>query len=345
MKLPAISLFSGAGGLDIGVDQAGFKTQCSIDLDPHCATTLRRNSHRKTVWQVDTRAVDPSLAASTLGARRKDLALLHGGPPSQPITQIGKHKDASHPQDHLILEMVRFAQALKPTAVLIEQVPNFLKTDYSPKSQLKDVLAEKFQAIGYDLHQEVLDAVDYGIPQRRKQVFIVCVPSGQTYEFPYKVLPPPPFTAGEVMEDMPPAVKPEEDPRMPNHIDVTPPRDRIRIEYVREGEWLSKSDAPPEIIQKLTPKDSTKFRRLHRNQPAPTLRFGERLFHPVENRYLTPRETARIQGFEDHYVFHGPIRRLSGSVRDLDQHCQVANAVPPSVAQAMASSVKASLRL
>lgn len=345
MKLPAISLFSGAGGLDIGVDKAGFRTLCSIEVDPHCAATLLRNSHRKTVWQVDTRVVDPTRAASTLGAGRKDLALLHGGPPSQPIGTLGKNKDASTPQDHLALEMVRFAKALRPTAVLIEQVPNFLKTEYSPKSLLKDVLEEEFQAIGYDLHLTVLDAVHYGIPQRRKQVFIVCVPRGQPYEFPHTVLPPPPFNAGEAIDGMPSVVKPGEDPEMPNHIDATPPRDRVRIAYVREGGWLSKSDAPPEIVQKLTPRDSTKFRRLDRNLPAPTLRSGERLFHPVEDRYLTPRETARIQGFEDHYVFHGPIRRLSGSVRDLDQHSQVANAVPPSFAQALANSVKASLRL
>ncbi len=345
VKHPAVSLFSGAGGLDVGVDKAGFKTLCSIERDPHCVSTLRRNSRQKTVWQVDIRVLDPSRVASTLGTRRKDLALLHGGPPSQPVNPLGQKKDISHPKDHLALEMVRFARALRPTAALIEQVPNFLKTEYSPKSLLKDVLAEEFKTIGYDLHLTVLDAADYGIPQRRKQVFIVCLPRGQTYEFPYQVLLPAPSTAGEAIDGLPPAVKPEEDPGVPNHIDATPPRDRVRIAYVREGEWLSKSDAPSDIIQKLTPRDSTKFRRIGRSLPAPTLRSGERLFHPVEDRYLTPRETARIQGFEDRYVFHGPIRRLSGSVRDLDQHSQVANAVPPPFAQAIANSVKASLRL
>lgn len=345
MRHPAVSLFSGAGGLDIGVDGAGFKTWCCIELDPHCVSTLRQNSRQKTLWQVDIRVLDPARVASVLGARRKNLALLHGGPPSQPVSQLGEKKGASKPQDHLVLEVVRFAKVLRPTAVLIEQVPNFLKTKYSPQTLLKDVLAEKFRAIGYDLHQEVLDAVDYGIPQRRKQVFIVCMPRGQTYEFPYKVLIPSPSQAGKVIEGLPPAAKPGEEPVVPNHVDATPPRDSVRIAYVREGEWLSKSDAPPEIIQKLTPRDSTKFRRLHRDLPAPTLRSGERLFHPVENRYLTPRETARIQGFSDSFVFHGPIRRLSGSISDLDQHCQVANAVPPPFAQAIASSVKASLHL
>ncbi|MXW53279.1 MAG: DNA cytosine methyltransferase [Gammaproteobacteria bacterium] len=345
MKHPAVSLFSGAGGLDVGVDKAGFKTLCSIELDPHCVSTLRRNSRQKTVWQVDIRVLDPSRVAFSLGARRKDLALLYGGPPTQPVNQLGLKKGISHPQDHLALEMVRFAQALRPSAVLIAQAPRFLKTKYSPKALLKDVLAEEFKTIGYDLHQIVLDAVDYGIPQNRKQVFIVCLPRDQTYEFPYQVLLSAPSTAEEAIDGLPPAVKPEKDPGVPNHIDATPPRDRVRIAYVREGDWLSKSDAPPDIIQKLTPRDSTKFRRLDRSLPAPTLRSGERLFHPVEDRYLTPRETARIQGFEDRYVFHGPIRRLSGSVRDLDQHSQVANAVPPPFAQVIARSVKAALRL
>ena len=66
MKLKALSLFAGAGGLDIGVDGAGFKTICSIELDPHCVSTLRRNARGKTVWQVEVRALDPTGVASAL---------------------------------------------------------------------------------------------------------------------------------------------------------------------------------------------------------------------------------------------------------------------------------------
>ena len=124
-------------------------------------------------------------------------------------------------------------------------------------------------------------------------------------------------------------------------IDVTPPRDRHRISFVAEGEWLSKSqDAPPEVVQRLTRKDSTKFRRLHRDLPSLTLRCGETMYHPLEDRYLTPPETARIQGFPDKHEFVGPIRRRTGRVRDLDQHRQVANAVPPPLAKSVAVSVK-----
>ena len=314
MKLPAISLFSGAGGLDLGADQAGFKTHCSIELDPHCATTLRRNSRSKTVWQVDIRVLDPSRIASSLKFRQGDLTLLHGGPPCQPFSQMGKKEGVSDPRGTMVFDMVRFAEALKPSLVLIEQVPNFLRTSYSPKSFLKDVLADEFLAVGYDFHATVLDAADYGVPQRRRRAFIVCVPCGQHYEFPLKLLRPEPSKVGEAIDNLPPPVRPGTEPALPNHIDVTPPRDRDRISYVKEGEWLSKTVAPPEIIQKLSAKDTTKFRRLDRNLPSPTLRCGEALYHPVEDRYLTPREAARIQGFPDSHVFLGPIRRRSGSV-------------------------------
>ena len=90
MKRLALSLFAGAGGLDIGVDSAGFKTICAIELDPHSASTLRQNAHRKTVWQVDVRALDADRTAEALALRPGDLSLLHSGPPCQPFSQIGK---------------------------------------------------------------------------------------------------------------------------------------------------------------------------------------------------------------------------------------------------------------
>ena len=92
----ALSLFAGAGGLDIGVDGAGFKTVCSIELDPHCVSTLRHNASGKTVWQVDIRALDPGRVADALG--RGELSLLHGGPPCQPFSQIGKKQGVADPR-------------------------------------------------------------------------------------------------------------------------------------------------------------------------------------------------------------------------------------------------------
>ena len=344
-KPKAISLFAGAGGLDIGVDAAGFRTICAIESDVHCVSTLLRNARSKAVWQVDVRALDPTGVATALKLGRGELGLLHGGPPCQPFSQIGKKDGINDPRGQLAFQMVRFADALRPAAVLIEQVPKFLDTWAATDMTMLNVLSEEFCRIGYGLQATVMDAADYGVPQKRKRAIIVAVPKGQDFVFPL-VGSCHPTTVGEAISDLPKAVRPERDPLMPNHIDVTPPRDRHRISFVAEGEWLAKTrDAPPDVVQRLTPKDSTKFRRLHRDLPSLTLRCGEALYHPVEDRYVTPREAARIQGFPDRHVFVGPIRRRTGTVRDLDQHRQVANAVPPPLAKAVSATVRSTLCL
>ena len=342
----AISLFAGAGGMDVGVDLAGFRTICAIELDPHCAATLRRNARRKVVWQADVRTLDPVRVATALELRRGELALLHGGPPAPPVQRVGNPNDLPDPRSVLDFEVVRFAEALRPAAILIEQAPNFLRSRTLDGTWLLEVLRDEFRRLGYDLHPDILDASDHGLAQRRKRAFIVCVQQGQDLRLRVfgdgKRRP----TVGAALQGLPEPSAPGEDPAVPNHIDVTPPRDRERIAFVPEGLWLSKSpNVPADILLKLTRKDTTKFRRLDRSRLAPTLRSGEALFHPTADRYLTPREAARLQGFSDKHVFMGPIRRLSGSVRDLDQHRQVANAVPPPVARSAATDILRSLGL
>ena len=346
MQHKALSLFSGAGGLDIGVDRGGFKTCCDVELDPHCVATLRKNGRRKTVWHVDVRALSVGRVADCLNIRPGTLSLLCGGPPCQPYSQIGKQRGIDDPDGLLVFEMVRFAAGLRPHAIVIEQVPRFLNSPFSPSVTMRDVLAERFAAIGYDMHTDILDASNFGVAQKRRRAIIVCVARGQQYAFPLAPLSAG-ITVGDAIGDLPPATLPSVVPLVPNHIDITPDRDRERISYVPEGAWLSKADvsAPAEVLQRLTRKDTTKYRRVHRDQPSITLRCGEVPYHPIENRYLTPRETARLQGFPDKHVFEGPIRRRTGTVRNLDQHRQVANAVPPPLATAIAESIKDSLCL
>ena len=346
MKHRALSLFAGAGGLDIGVDRGGFKTCCAVELDPHCAATLRRNARGKQVWSVDIRALDPRRVTDSLNLEPGRVALLCGAPPCLPFSQVCKRGGACDANSEPVFEMVRFAAALRPSVVVIGQVPRFLDMQFSPSASMRDVLAERFEAIGYDTYTTVLDAVHFGVPQRRRQAFVVCVPRGQPYDFPVPGLVST-ATVGDAIGDLPAATPPDALPAVPNHIDVTPEQDRQRISYVPEGAWLSRADvhAPPEIVRRLTRKDTTKYRRLHRNQASIALRCGEVPYHPTADRYLTPREAARIQGFPDRHVFVGPIRRRTVRVRDLDQHRQVANAVPPPLATAVASSVQDGLGL
>ena len=297
------------------------------------------------MWQVDVRALDPRRVATALNLEPGDLALLHGGPPCQPFSQIGNKQGVTDPRGQLAFEMVRFAERLRPAAVLIEQVPKFLDAWAASGMTMLDVFREEFLRIGYGLRAEILDASDYGVPQKRKRAIIVAVAAGQAFEFP-SARRQQPGTVGEAISNLPKAVSPEQTPYVDNHIDITPARDRHRISFVAEGEWLSKSQgAPADVVQRLTKKDSTKFRRLHRALPSLTLRCGETLYHPFEDRYLTPREAARIQGFPDAHVFVGPIRRRTGTVRDLDQHRQVANAVPPPLAKSVSATIKSTLCL
>ncbi len=346
MKPKAISLFSGAGGMDIGVTEAGFEHVCSIEVDPHCAATLRRNAPRMAIWQVDVRALDPKRTLETVGLEKGNVALLHGGPPCQSFSQIGKKRGLHDPRGQLAFEMVRFAKVLQPSAVALEQVPTFLDTQAADGMTVLDVMREAFWAIGYETNANVLNALDFDVPQRRKRAFIVAVPKGQSFAFPVPKMPIFAMTAGDAIAGLPKAVPPHLEPLAHNHVDVTPERDRYRISFVPEGMWLFKATgAPSDVVRGLTAKDSTKFRRLDRSKPSLTLRCGEALYHPTEDRYITPREAARIQGFPDAHILEGPIRRRTGVVKDLDQHRQVANAVPPPLAKAVASSVRSELCL
>lgn len=340
LRLPALSLFAGAGGMDIGVSDAGFETICAIELDRHCAQTLRLNSSDKDVRCADVRSIDALHLRRELAMRPGDLALLHGGPPCQPFSQIGKRGGLADPRGMLIFDMVRFARAFRPRAIMIEQVPYFLRATMPDGLLVIRHLASRFKEIGYRTDVCTLSALNYGVPQRRERVFIVCLAAHHD-RFAFPMGGGPRRTVRSALSGLPAPVRRGNEPLISNHIDVTPPRDQQRISYVPEGLWLSKCpDVPPDIMRRLTRKDTTKFRRLDRNSFAPTLRCGEAPYHPIENRYVTPRESARLQGFPDDYVFEGPVRGRSGRVRDLDQHRQVANAVPPPMAAAIANEIR-----
>ena len=345
MNLSAVSIFSGAGGMDLGVEQAGFRNICSVDTDSNCVATMQLNFLKSKILHTDVSKLKLENLSELRVPNRGRLTLLHGGPPCQPFSQIGRKQGINDPRGMLVFEFVKYAQALKPVAVMIEQVPAFLKALVGNELTIVDFLKDELYKIGYDTFVAVLNAVSFQVAQNRKRAFIVCVPKGQKFQYPSVNLSSP-KTVGEVIDDLPTACLSEEKPQIPNHIDITPARDRYRISYVPEGKWLSKVEGvPSDVLQRLTPKDSTKFRRLDRHLPSLTLRCGEALYHHTENRYVTPREAARLQGFPDNYLFAGPIRRRAGRVPNLDQHRQIANAVPPPLARAVALSIRTSLCL
>jgi DNA (cytosine-5)-methyltransferase 1 len=287
------------------------------------------------------------------------LDLLAGGPPCQSFSLIGKRGSLEDDRGLLLFEMVRFAEAFMPKAILIEQVRGLVSApgaDNKRGGALKSLLS-RLEALGYQVSHKILRAADYGVPQLRDRLFIIGTRDRQ-FEFPepthfrletvtklksnlFDRKLKPYMTVEDAIGDLPSPTGKEEPETFPNHVDVTPSRDIERITGVPEGDYLARQmHLPADQRQRLNPKkDTTKFRRLAWSEPSLTLRGGEAFYHPTGNRYLTPREFMRIHGFGDAHILSGPIRGRSGSFRTLDQHRQVANAVPPPLAKALGEAL------
>lgn len=355
--LRAVSLFSGCGGLDIGVRNAGFEIESCIEIDHNCCDTLRTNCEIQGVdteiIESDIRQVNPITAA-----HEKKIDLLFGGSPCQSFSQIGKQGSIADERGMLLFEVPRFAKALDPDIVLMEQVKGVLnaKDHDGISGGVFRMLREEFEKLGYEVQWKVLLASDYGVPQKRQRVFIVATKPGFNFTFPEPTHGDvkqgdesglrPYVTVGEVINDLPAPLLKTADSEQPDdsHYDVTPSRDRERIHGVPEGECLARQLHLPESQRgRLTKKDTTKFLRLGRDKVSNTLRGGEIFYHPTEDRYLTPREYMRIHSYPDSYVLKGPIKGRSGTYKQLDQHRQIGNSVPPLLGQCVALKIKESI--
>lgn len=347
--------------MDIGVERAGFEVLGAIEQDKNCCETLRWAASRKQrpnlVIEGDIRELDPEELRERLGLEEESLDLLFGGPPCQTFSAIGKKQGIKDARGLLVFEMTRFARVFRPRFVLMEQVKGFLtaKGASGERGEVFRALISEFESLGYSTRYEVLNAADYGVPQLRKRLFIVAGRDLEGFDFPRpthhslkeaeklgngakKSLH---ITVGQVIGGLGAPILKSEGERLDGHIDCTPAGDRRRIHGVHEGKYLaSQFHLPAAQRGRLTKKDTTKFLRLSRERASNTLRCGEIFFHPTEDRYLTPREYMRIHCYPDDYLLKGPVRGRSGSVKNLDQHRQVANSVPPPLAEALAREIQ-----
>jgi DNA (cytosine-5)-methyltransferase 1 len=347
--------------MDIGIKKAGFSVLAEVENDKYCCQTLRAAAERDCsstrVIEQDIRTIEPSEIADMFNLKPMELDLLFGGPPCQPFSLAGKQNGLGDVRGQLLFEVIRFAEHLKPKAILLEQVKGLLSARgmNGEKNGVLNLFLGELIRIGYIPKWQVCCAADYGVPQLRKRVFVVATRGQNGFYFPeHTHIPinenlslfnlPAYTTVGEALSGL---GKPM--PKTPgttfqncedSHVDVTPARDRERISYVPEGSYLAaQTHVSMDIRKNLMPKDTTKYLRLDRCKPSNTLRCGEIFFHPTEDRYLTPREYMRIHGYGDEYKLLGPIRSRTGTVKNLDQHRQVANSVPPPLAFAMGKKI------
>jgi len=188
--LSALSLFSGAGGMDIGVRQAGFEILADIEIDPYCCQTLRnamdREELKTLLLEKDIKQVDPSHLIRELNIQSGDLDLLFGGSPCQSFSQVGKHGSLDDERGLLLFEFVRFAKYFQPKVIAIEQVKGVLKApDKSGNNGgVFQSIKNQLEELGYRFRQQIINSADYGVAQVRERVFIVATKVRHSFSFP-----------------------------------------------------------------------------------------------------------------------------------------------------------------
>ena len=298
--MKVVSLFSGAGGLDLGLINAGLKVIWANDLYADAVETYKQNIGDHVV--LDDIANIPS-------SEIPDADVIVGGFPCQGFSVANMSRKSEDPRNKLYLEMVRVIKDKKPKYFIAENVKGILSLD---KGEVIKKIAQDFESLGYKVQYKLLNCADYGVPQTRMRVIILGVradldkniefPPRKTHSKESEFLPPW-VTVGEALAHFP---DPDEVNTVPNH---------VYSQY------------------KLRFNGHLGHREINPNKPSPTItaRGDEKggvvvLHHPSNNRRMTVRETAAVQTFPDDFEFFGA--KTSG-------YRQIANAVPPLLGRAL----------
>lgn len=321
-----ISLFTGAGGLDIGFKEAGFEGLLASDIMPQARDSFSLNFPEEPYLLEDIRKLSISEIKSYIGDKKIDVII--GGPPCQGFSNMG-NKNSADPRNTLFESYVKIVDAIRPKCFVFENVKG-LFTMF--EGRYFEQVVNAFMAIGYNLHYSMIDTSNYGVPQKRERIFIVGTISEEQFLFPahssdsygnIKAF----RNVGEAINDL--MDKGEE---FPNHIALNHSDIVVRrYQLIPEGGKLPKPEDLPEDIRRKN--FGNTYTRLHRQEVSSTIVPGNNALpvHPVLNRSLTPREGARIQTFPDSYIFSGDRR---------SQCIQVGNAVPPLMAAKIADCVR-----
>ena len=320
----AVGLFVGAGGLDLGFRQAGFKLLAASDVEPEAEATHQLNWQGVPFILEDVRKLTVARIAEATQGRRPDVVI--GGPPCQGFSTLGSRLSAD-PRNDLVDAFIRIIDGLRPQAVVIENV-RAIATEY--KGRYREYIIKRLEDIGYHVHFSVLNAADYGVPQLRRRAFFVAFADPRVqYKFPTPTHGPdrlPYETVGKAIMDLE-----SKGETVPNHLPLKHTEKVIaRYKLIKEGGMLPPASELPEEIRRKN--FGSTYKRLDRKAPSLTIVPGNNALpvHPTQHRSLTPREAARIQSFPDNYIFTGDRRR---------QCILVGNAVPPPLAKVIAHSI------
>jgi DNA (cytosine-5)-methyltransferase 1 len=331
-QIPAVSFFSGAGGLNIGFEYAGFDNIVSIENNEICCNTLRANNPKKTIigppdFVGDVCDHDRIIAEleQIIGTKKPFNGVFHGGPPCQPFSiaanqRYNKNSDNfkrkgfnDEKKGALIFDYLSYIKVFMPRAFLIENVAGI--NDCDTNGRVRTALNE-LAALGYEISPpQIVNAAFYGVPQNRMRWFIAGTQSGKAIEFP----------------------KPNDNATSCFNVFS---RSLTDVENHQTRVHTAESIKRYMVLSYGTRDKLGRVDRLNPYSPAKTVIAGgtkgggRSHLHPYTPRTISVRECARLQTFPDSYIFVGTTAR---------QFTQVGNAVPPLLAYKIAASIRQSL--
>jgi len=353
----AADLFSGAGGLSLGLVQAGFEVVLAADHDPESVET-HRHHHPGLSLDWDLGGSDNLVRIARLVKKAK-IELLAGGPPCQPFSKAGRsmirhqvrhgRRPAHDERRDLWRSFLEVIQLARPSAVIMENVPDMA---LDREMFILRTMVHELESLGYAVEERVIDTWRYGVPQFRQRLILVALRGGIAFEWPPEV--PDRVTVWNAIGDLPAVVggwrpeggadgwadyegpttafqramrvgvPPEDTGKIFDHI-TRPVREDDLLAFDRMDASTRYSQLPEEFKRYRDDIFDDKYKRLDENDFSRTItahiaKDGYWYIHPRQDRTLTVREAARLQTFPDWFRFAGP---PSAAFR------QIGNAVPP----------------
>ncbi len=346
-----ISLFSGAMGLNLGIEKAGFKIRVCVEKDKWAAQTIRANTSIPVIERdINDVPTDEILAAAGIG--RQDVTLVIGGPPCQAFSTAGKQKGFADFRGNVMLQYLRVVRDILPEFFIMENVRglqsaklNSVPAEYAEYEPIKDVkgsafhfMVAEFRKLGYSISHALLNAANYGVPEKRERIVVighrgerVPIPSpthSENGELGTKKW----NTLRNCIGDM--------EHRTDLHYTELRKRSRPYMKILKEGQ--NRRNQPEDMAMQAMGKayflsgGKTEFlRRLKFDEPSPTLVTSPTmpatlLCHPTQLRPLSIEEYARIQEFPDSWTFNGRLETI---------YKQIGNAVHVGLGQAVGQQI------
>ena len=335
-KLTAIDLFAGCGGLTQGLRRAGFRVLGAVENNEKAVATYKLNHPSVRVWPHDIRGVNTRIVREKLHIKKGDLDLLAGCPPCQGFSTmrtLNGGRAIRDKRNDLVSEFLRFVKDLRPKAVMMENVPGLAKNRRF--REFCRFLGE----MGYDGKHQILNAADFGVPQRRRRLIYL---AGYQQRIDFAKPRSLQRSVSDAIRSLPAAGRSGDAIHdIPEH---RSPEVRALIKSIPKNGG-GRSDLPEDQqleCHKVCDGFKDVYGRMAWDDLAPTITSGffnpskGRFLHPNKNRAITVREAAILQGFPRYYKF----KASDGKV---DLSLMIGNALPPPFITAHALRIKEGL--